>query len=121
MGAAPLSWTRAGAHSFLDGKRWENTRDFSAYVAAEGNPARTDLGAGGDLLEWVMLSLRLERGLDMAETERRYGRPAREELTRQAKRLEAGGFLIRNGERMTLTEKGFDLQNAVIVELIKNL
>ena len=67
--------------------------------------------------EWLMLSLRLTQGLDMAVWAGRFGRPFAPFLP-FLERCEAAGYAVREGGRWRLTPQGFLVSNQIIGELL---
>ncbi len=96
----------AGAHGYLGGIRYENTADVSAYIASEdivlSRQALTDTDR---YEEKYMLGLRMCAGV-------------RDDGNPQVPRLIQAGLLEKNGENIRLTERGMDIANYVITELL---
>ena len=105
------------AHSFVKNTRYENTRGFdyldgvttvsAAYIAPQGGEAAE---------ETLMLALRTAEGLDLAAYKARFG----VELVRaKADELAAlSEYVVVNGGRLQLTDKGFYVMNEIIVRLL---
>ena len=70
--------------------------------------------------EWLMLSLRLVRGLDMAAWEERFRRPFAPFLP-FLNRCEAAGYAAREEGRWRLTPRGFLVSNQIIGELLAQI
>lgn len=106
-----------GAHSDFRGVRYAWARDLDAFLRGDRVLSETRRMAPRDRREeWVMLSLRLARGLDMEEWERRFG-PVPPFL----KRCEAAGYAVREGNRWRLTPRGFLVSNSIIGELLDQI
>ena len=105
----------AAAHSFLSGKRFAFAESADDFIAG-GRAAVYDEGGGAE--EYVMLRLRLARGLDFAGYEERYGCPPGDEFTGKCKKFAAGGFGVLTDGGFRLTPKGFLVSNPLIAELI---
>ncbi len=103
------------AHSFLNGKRFYYPRDFEAFVK---NPTPVYDGEGGDEEEYIMLSLRLSKGLDFALYEKRYGKALAQSIIEKAEKFRKAGLLTVDSTGIRLNEKGFLLSNTIIAELI---
>lgn len=103
------------AHSFIDGKRFFFERSINDFI--DGKPAEFD-SFGGDKEEYIMLKLRLARGLDFSEYEKRFGEPLPEKIISKARFFERNGLVHCGKDRIALTKKGFLLSNSVIAELI---
>lgn len=102
------------AHSFLGGKRFYYENDFSAFL--KGSPPVSD-GDGGDEEEFVMLALRLSRGLVFREYEQRFKKKYPDEKLKKAVQLSRHGLVTLGKDSMSLTENGFLLSNSIIAEL----
>ncbi len=106
------------AHSFMENKRFffpRNTEDFQ-----KGNEPIYD-GEGGDKNEFIMLSLRLKKGLDEGELQKKYGVKTTPEYISFCEKLISVGYAERNGEILSLTPKGFLVQNEIITEITERL
>lgn len=106
------------AHSFLEGKRFYYPNDLGSFLA--GNPPVPD-GTGGDEEEYVMLRLRLKRGLNFAEFADTFGHPLSPDFLAKAEFFAKHGLCIKNEKKIALTEQGMLVSNTVIVELIEEL
>lgn len=107
-----------GAHSDFRGRRYAWARDLEAYL--RGNPPRSEdqaMTPRDREAEWLMLSLRLVRGLDMAAWEERFRRPFAPFLP-FLKRCEAAGYAAREEGRWRLTPRGFLVSNQIIGSLL---
>ena len=106
------------AHSFYEGNRFYYPRDLKAFLA--GNEPVPD-GTGGDLAEYVMLSLRLAEGLRFSELENRFSRSLPFDPATQFAPLIKEGLLSFTDKSIALTEKGMFLSNSVIAEILNLL
>lgn len=110
------------AHSYFGGVRYAAPADTAAYVEAieSGNMDavecdRTPIAGREAREEYVMLRMRLFRGIDEADFEARFG-ASFEEVYGDISRLVAGGFLVREGGRIAFSEKGMYVSNAILSE-----
>ncbi|MGN1419121.1 MAG: coproporphyrinogen III oxidase, partial [Acutalibacteraceae bacterium] len=106
------------AHSFIGGKRFFYERDFSAFLSG---CAVTPDGDGGDYEEYVMLRLRLAKGINAEEYEKRFGRKIPEGVWEKARQFEKSGHMKVAENSISLTAKGFLLSNYIIEEIIEQL
>ena len=115
-------WTRGdylgfgmGAHSFLGGRRFANTRDIRRYI--ELSPDATDfsesLGDDEAKRENLFLGLRQTSGILASEVARLCGQEGTEWIERGLR----DGWLRRAGERVALTPSGFLVSNELISQL----
>ncbi len=102
------------AHSFLNKKRFFFKNDFSAFLK---NEATVFEGVGGTEEEFVMLALRLSRGLVFDEYEKRFGEKFPEEKIQKAREFEKFGLLKVDEKKISLNPNGFLLSNTIISEL----
>ena len=107
-----------GAHSDFRGVRYAWARDLEAFLRGDRVLSEARRMAPRDReAEWLMLSLRLARGLDMAEWEERFRRPFAP-FPPFLKRCEAAGYAALEAGRWHLTPRGFLVSNQIIGELL---
>ncbi len=104
-----------GAHSYIDGKRFYFENDTQGFI--NGEKAVFD-DFGGDAEEYIMLKLRLKKGLLLSELKTLYGENPLIKIKEKAPFLKEQGLIDFDGERISLTRKGLLLSNSVICELI---
>lgn len=104
-----------GAHSYIDGKRFYFENDTLGFIY--GAKAVFD-DFGGNAEEYIMLKLRLKKGLDLSELEKLYGEKATVKIKEKAPFLKEQGLIAFEGEKICLTRKGYLLSNSVICEFI---
>ena len=104
------------AHSFLNGKRFYYTPGI--YDFGGGNI--TDDGPGGTAEEFIMLSLRLNTGLNIKEFEKRFGNPLPESILLKAEEYEKHG-LCTVKDSIVLTNKGMLVSNSIISSFLEEL
>lgn len=102
------------AYSFYNGRRFYYERSFEEFY----NDRVIDDGAGGDEDEFIMLNLRLKRGLIFKEFENKYNKKIPDRLINKAKMFEKAGLLTIDKEKVSLTKKGYLVSNSIICELI---
>lgn len=108
-----------GAHSFMNGRRFEFARDIKAYINGE------DIVRDEDEVptfqrqgEYLMVRLRTAEGVDFLELEKRYNIDSTpyEEAFRS---LMGNGLVAHQGTRWYLTEKGFLVSNSIINTIVE--
>ena len=102
------------AHSFIDKKRFYYKNDFLSFLNGE-EPIYD--GDGGDEEEFVMLALRLSKGLVFDEYKARFKMDYPKEKLKAAAELQRHGLLTLSDSSINLTEKGFLLSNSIIAKL----
>ena len=95
------------AHSFVDGKRFFYRRNLADFI--NGSSPVSD-GMGGTEEEKIMLSLRLNKGLEIEFNPR---------LKLKCDLLEKNGLLYTDKNRIVLTDKGMLLSNSIITEILE--
>ncbi len=103
------------AHSFVDGKRFYFTDDTEEFIQGK-DPVFDCLG--GDATEYIMLRMRMRKGINLKSLKLLYGEEPYTEIKKKAPFLKEKGLVLYDGEILRLTEKGMLLSNAVISELI---
>ncbi len=106
------------AHSFFEGKRFFYPRDLRAFC----ENANTLFDAfGGDEEEFIMLALRLARGLVFSEYKEHFLKDVPNSLIKKAEFLEKHGLCKVLSDRIFLTDEGMAVSNGIISELLGEL
>lgn len=118
---SPVFGFGCSAHSF-DGAniRYANERDTARYVSMieKENSAvvyRETIDAAS---EFVFLGLRLTKGIDLNEYEKRFGINLFENYEKELKRMEDLGLIEFSENRLKLTGKGFLFSNEVFAAFV---
>ena len=106
-----------GAHSFIDGKRFWNTRDLNAYLDAmdQGqSPCAGEETISPDAArrERLWMGLRTIEGIELTAKE-----VGRVQSSKRFDDLEKVGYVALKGQRLRLTRAGFLLADALSLEL----
>ena len=72
-----------------------------------------------ELTEYLMLRLRLEKGINVVEYQARFGKDFFEQFAQPIAAAVNAGLITNDAAGIRPTIKGFDLQNALIGEFIK--
>lgn len=108
-----------GAHSDFRGVRYAWARDLDAFLRGDQILSEAQRMTPNEReREWLMLSLRLVRGLDPAEYEARFNRSF-ERFLPFLRRCREAGYAVREAERWLLTPRGFLVSNQIIGELLE--
>lgn len=102
------------AHSCLNGKRFFYPRDLRGFM---NNPQIVEDGEV-DADEYIMLSLRLKKGLNLAELKEKWGRELSSLQFKKLKMLENQGYITFENDTISLTPKGFLIENAIACEIM---
>lgn len=107
------------AHSY-DGslRRWANERDvkrFAELIEADESPVvdTWNLSENERLAETVFLGLRLMRGINLSEYQKRFGVDLTASYSHEMERLTSAGLIELDGNVLRLTRKGSLLSNDV--------
>ena len=106
------------AHSFIKGKRFYYSNDIKNFIS--GNDVIND-GDGGDLEEYIMLSLRLKRGLNTEELYKKYDFTLPHNFYKKCEAFEKAGFIAVKNNNYCLTAEGMLLSNSIISELLEEI
>ena len=68
--------------------------------------------------EFVFLNLRLRKGFELAEFERRFGRSFDELFGMRTARLFEGGLLVEERGRVFLSDRGLEIADSVFAEFV---
>ena len=102
------------AHGFLDGKRYYYERDLNGFI---DNPTPVFDDDGGGFCEYIMLKLRLAKGLKFKDFEKRYFKLPKEFFAK-AETFQKLGLVNLTEENLSLTKNGFLVSNTIISELL---
>lgn len=103
------------AHSFFGGKRFFYERNLNLFIE---NPKIIQDGDGGGAEEFIMLSLRLKRGLVLSELKDRFGITFGVRAMSLIKNLEKSGLCIVTDSSVSLTDEGMLVSNSVINNIL---
>lgn len=103
------------AHSFYEGNRFYYSSSLEDFI--EGKEPIFD-EVGGDTEEFIMLRLRLSRGLEFNELEKNFGKVLTEDFYKTARLLEKNDLVTLDNNRISLTDKGMLVSNSIITKLV---
>jgi putative oxygen-independent coproporphyrinogen III oxidase len=103
----------AGAHSFIDGRRFANARDVRQYIEKSQPDFAEVLNEIDVKRETIFLRLRQVAGIDYDEVARLCGQEGIEWMEHGV----SEGWLRRSGSRVAFTPSGFLLSNELISQL----
>lgn len=108
------------AHSYFGGERLAASRDITAYLAGEDvTESRETISPEEQLREYVMLRMRLERGIVRSDFDDRFGAGAFDRLySEKLERYVAGGFVRRTDDGYAFTTAGFRVSNYILSEIL---
>jgi len=97
-----------GAHGYIGGKRLFDGKTH-------------ENSASDDISEYMFTGLRMMRGINLSDFERRFKKPVREIYHKEwpaVERYIKDGFLIMESGNIRLSEKGIDISNRIMSEFI---
>lgn len=122
VSAASMKILQSGKNGMIC-RRTTNPCDLSSYaemVNGNGKPAEEEtVPPAGTRFETLMLGLRMNEGVNEAAFERLHGISLDKPYGRKLRSLEAQNLLIHADHSWRLTRRGFDIQNAILVELME--
>lgn len=106
------------AHSYLNGKRFYFENDIKEYII---NPTPVFDGSGGDLKEYLMLRLRLSKGVIIKELNERFGYKLSSRILKKIDYYKSIGLMEQDENHFALTVNGFLVSNTIISDLLDNI
>ena len=109
------------AHSYLDKKRFYNTSDLNKYLRGETRSDDVITLSRADLFsEFMMMGLRMTRGVSEVEFLKRFGENIETIYGNQLEKFINLGLVEHKNGRYALTARGLDVSNGVMCEFIMN-
>jgi oxygen-independent coproporphyrinogen-3 oxidase len=103
------------AHSCMGGRRFYYPSDTDAFLAGSSAPVE-DGGCGAE--DFLMLQLRLTKGLDLDAYARDYGRSFSAQQLTFIRQCVRSGYARFDGKTLALTPAGMIVQNSILAELL---
>lgn len=114
----------AGAHGYMRGFRHVNIKGVQPYIEAtrQGLPIleRFEVTEQEAMEDFMMVGLRLLRGVTREEFRAQFGRELQEVFAAPLQRLIAQGMLISDGEGYRLSEQGLLFGNDVFAQFLED-
>ena len=112
-----------GASSLFTNARYHNETDLTRYLEdiEAGDDVRREierLVPEEQMEEFMILGLRMMRGISRAEFQKRFGKPIETVYGSALKKLKRQGLLVLEGDTIALTDSGIDVSNQVFVEFV---
>ena len=106
------------AHSCFGGERFGNSRDIDAFISGKDiTEERYAVSNEERIREFVMLGLRLQRGVDLSEYRSLLKRDFKSDFL-GIDALVEGGFLWERDGRIGFTTKGFFVSNTILAQML---
>lgn len=108
-----------GAASYIEGKRFSNTRDLQKYLNADfKSEDEWTLSQRECMEEFMFLGLRIKEGISSKEFSRRFGLPLEVIYGDVIRDLENQALLSATESGFMLTERGVDISNYVMAKFL---
>jgi oxygen-independent coproporphyrinogen-3 oxidase len=111
------------AHSRMQNKRFANTNNLKQYIAnshnAESMTFMETISQDQAVVETIMLGLRLTEGLNTQHVYEKLGINLLKQFDAPIQRLISQKLMVLTDKQLTLTERGMDFQNTVLMEFMK--
>lgn len=104
------------AYSFFEYKRFHYKSDLKDFINC---PKIEQDGSGGDLYEYVMLSLRLKEGLSEEKIKKLFNKKFSLKFIKTADKFKENGFLKFENRVISFTEKGMLVSNSLMLEFME--
>lgn len=107
----------AAAHSYVDGVRYSNTATLKKYMNGNFRSGEREILSKNDrIFEFILMGMRMNRGISEEEFKRRFGIDIREMYGKLLKRFQDGGFIESDSGYIRFTDKGRDVSNSILCE-----
>ena len=106
------------AHSYYNGFRYCNTQDMSEYLSGNFEKERNALTKDDKKAEFIIMALRLSRGVDEKEYKRRFGTDFYAEYKDITDKFLKLGLMERTEHGFRLSVRGISVSNSVMCEYV---
>ncbi len=107
-----------GASGFIEGVRYDNTRNMTAYLKGQYRCAEEKIDQLEDEKYFWMLNLRLEDGFDINEYVSRYGKKLLEEREKTLTDAFNNALMIKSKGRIAPTDEGLMVLDRILLKII---
>lgn len=113
----------AGAHSYVNGRRFNNIYGVRQYIDNSGSFEKLQenfqaIDRQESMSEYMMLGFRLIGGVNSRDFEARYGESLKKVFGEKLERLLKMELIERQADNFRLTEYGLDIANRVFAEFV---
>ena len=108
-----------GAHRYVDGVRSGNSKSFNKYLRnyLEGEQSEV-IDDAGQILEGIMLGLRMVKGIHLEEFKSQYGVDIAVLKQKEISLFTGEGLMELSDGYLKITERGLPISNSIIARLI---
>lgn len=106
------------AYSFFGNERFGNSYDLDGFLSGKDIKSESVILSEKDLKnDYIMLSLRLAEGIDLADAKRVWGLDLYEYYPK-IKELVKMGYMKENNGKISFTDKGFFVSNSILSDML---
>lgn len=123
VSAASMEILQSGRQGMICRRKTNPCRivDYEKMIFDDSDPDEDEIVSPAESrFETMMLGLRMNEGVDGIFFEHMHGISMEEAYGEKLHELEKQGFLIHSGCSWKMTQRGFDIQNSILVELMDN-
>ncbi len=107
------------AHSYFNGERFSNTEDMDSYLTLDFESGdRKKLSKNDMMSEFMMLGLRMTRGVSVSEFKRRFGTDIENIYGKEIKKFTELGLMEYADGYYRLSDRGLDISNQIMCEFL---
>ncbi len=106
------------AHSDFSGKRRENVCDLKKYLAGDYLSIESEMGISEREVEFIMLGLRMSKGISKQEFFARFGLDFDEKYGKKIQELAQFFKKSDDQDRVCLNESGFAVSNSILAQIL---
>lgn len=107
-----------GAHSFINGERYSNTRDINEYIKFNYRLETEKVSLKDSYAEFMFLGLRMIEGIERKNFKNEFGIDIDNVYKNEIEKNVKSGLLTDKSGVIRLTDKGIDLSNVVFAEFL---
>ena len=107
------------AHTDFGGVRWENTKNLADYLSGVRVLSQREISSSEREEEYIMLGLRTSKGISASEFSALFGKDLFARIGEKLKPFAERGLVICDGDRIRLSEAGFEVSNTILAELLE--
>lgn len=111
------------AASYIEKQRFTNTSDLKEYLTSGESKAKSieTLEKDDEEFEFVMLSLRLGKGLSFSEYKAKFGKDFYKNNKEKIEKYKSLGHLVCDLEKIALTDSGLYISNSIICDFLSDV
>jgi oxygen-independent coproporphyrinogen III oxidase len=107
-----------GAHSFMNGMRFNNAADLKEYIAAPGVLGQHWNTKEDNISEYLFTGMRKIQGIELEDFQERFGISLESIHGKTLEKYRESGLIKITDGRLRFTEKGIDVSNTVLAEFV---